>query len=61
MGSSKDYHFLRAASERRNADLAKDGRAADAHLRLSALHLSRALVLDEVDRQFGSNMPFVRR
>jgi hypothetical protein len=32
---------------------AADDRASDAHLRLSALHLSRALILEEVDRRMG--------
>ena len=39
--------------ERDLAYHAQDTRASDAHMRLSALHLSRALILEEVDRRLG--------
>ena len=48
------FHSQRAREERDIAYRARDARVADAHMRLSALHLSRALMLEEIDRQFGS-------
>jgi hypothetical protein len=53
MTDSRDYHASRARAERDIAYRATDGRASDAHMRLSALHLSRALILEEVDRRLG--------
>lgn len=53
MTCSRDYHAARARVERDLAYRSGDNRASDAHLRLSALHLSRALILDEVDRRLG--------
>ena len=53
MSSSREYHAQRARVERDIAYRASDGRVSDAHMRLSALHLSRALVLDEVERRPG--------
>lgn len=50
---SKLYHAERARIERDIAYRASDPRASDAHLRLSALHLSRSLILEEVDRRLG--------
>jgi hypothetical protein len=44
---------MRARVERSLAYSATHERAADAHMRLSALHLSRALILEEVDRRLG--------
>ena len=49
----KDYHSHRARSERDMAYRSADDRVSDAHLRLSALHLSRALLLEELERNFG--------
>lgn len=53
MSQGRDYHAARARVERDLAYRSGDHRAADAHLRLSALHLSRALILEEVDRRLG--------
>ena len=53
MTDSRDYHASRARTERDIAYRTPDGRASDAHMRLSALHLSRALALEEVDRRLG--------
>jgi len=53
MNSGRTYHAERARIERDIAYRAADPRASDAHLRLSALHLSRALILEEVDRLLG--------
>lgn len=50
----RSYHAMRARVERALAYSATHEVAADAHLRLSALHLSRALILDEVDRRLGT-------
>ena len=57
MLNDKTYHALRARAERNLAYCAPDERVSDAHMRLSALHLSRALVLEEVDRALGGNDP----
>jgi len=57
MSSSREYHAQRARAERDIAYRASDGRVSDAHMRLSALHLSRALVLDEVERRLGVDSP----
>lgn len=48
MTCNKDYHSGRARVERNLAYVSTDDRAANAHLRLSALHLSRALLLEDV-------------
>jgi hypothetical protein len=53
MSATRDYHSHRARVERDVAYRASDPRVSDAHMRLSALHLSRALVLQEIDRMFG--------
>lgn len=53
MISEKSYHAYRAREERDIAYRTSDPRASEAHLRLSALHLSRALMLEEIDRKFG--------
>jgi hypothetical protein len=50
MTTDIDYHLQRARSERDIAYRSGDACASDAHLRLSALHLSRALLLQEVRR-----------
>jgi len=42
------YHLQRARSERDMAYRSGNGPAADAHMRLSALHLQRALLLQTV-------------
>lgn len=51
MSGERDYHSERARAERELAYRSADERASDAHMRLSALHLSRALILAEVDRR----------
>jgi hypothetical protein len=53
MSTDVDYHSQRARAERDIAYRATDSRASDAHMRLSALHLSRALVLKEIDQRLG--------
>jgi hypothetical protein len=53
MFKDKDYHAQRARAERQLAYKSPDARASDAHMRLSAMHLSRAMVLEEVDRRLG--------
>ena len=57
MISDAMYHSQRARAERDLAYRAPDERVSDAHLRLSALHLSRAMVLEEVDRRLGTAAP----
>ena len=54
MLNDASYHAQRARTERELAYRALDERVGDAHLRLSALHLSRAMVLEEVDRRLGA-------
>ena len=51
---NQEYHAQRARAERDIAYGATDGRVAHAHMRLSELHLSRALILEEVDRSEGA-------
>jgi hypothetical protein len=54
-----EYHLLRARSEREVAYRSANELAADAHMRLSALHLHRALLLQAVDRgPVGNIHPF---
>jgi hypothetical protein len=54
-----EYHLHRARSERRVAYRLGDGVAADAHMRLSALHLGRALLLQKVRTEpVGNVRPF---
>jgi hypothetical protein len=48
MLNDASYHAQRARTERELAYRAPDERVGDAHLRLSALHLSRAMVLEEL-------------
>jgi hypothetical protein len=56
-----DYHLRRARSERDIAYRLGDGAAADAHMRLSALHLWRALLLQKVRTEpVGNVRPFKR-
>jgi hypothetical protein len=55
--ANREYHARRARAERDIAYRATDGRVSDAHMRLSALHLSRALILEEVDRRLGEPHP----
>jgi hypothetical protein len=52
--NQKNYHSARARVERDIAYRSGDPRVSDAHLRLSALHLSKALLLEEIDRHYGS-------
>ena len=54
-----EYHLCRARSERNIAYRSGDEVAAEAHLRLSALHLQRALLLKSVRRApVGNVHPF---
>ena len=56
-----EYHLRRARCEREVAYRLGDGLAADAHMRLSALHLQQALLLQEVKTQpVGNVRPFKR-
>ena len=47
------YHAERARIERDIAYRAADPRASDAHMRLSELHLTRSLILEELDSRLG--------
>jgi hypothetical protein len=54
-----EYHRRRARSERDVAYRSANAVAADAHMRLSVLHLQRALLLQAVDRgPLGNIHPF---
>ena len=50
MANELQYHLGRARTERDIAYRAGDARVSDAHMRLSALHLQRAMLLQEVQR-----------
>jgi hypothetical protein len=55
-----EYHLKRARAEREVAYRLGDGVAADAHMRLSALHLRRALLLQRVRTEpVGNVRPFI--
>lgn len=57
--SDLEYHLQRARSERGIAYRSANALAADAHMRLSALHLHRALLLQAVRREpVGNVHPF---
>lgn len=59
MTTDVEYHLERARSERDLAYKSSNAEASDAHMRLSALHLERALVLQEVRRAAVGNVtPF---
>lgn len=60
MTTSSRYHLERGRTERDIAYKASDPRASDAHMRLSALHLSRAMVFEEVDRRLGEASAILR-
>lgn len=54
-----EYHLRRARAERDMAYRSPDLIAGDAHMRLSALHLGRALLLQQVRREPVENVhPF---
>ena len=55
-----DYHLQRARTERDIAYRSANAWASDAHLRLSALHLARALLLQEVRRVPVGNVTPIR-
>ena len=56
-----EYHLGRSRRERELAYRLGDGAAADAHMRLSALHFQRALLLQEVKAHpVGNVRPFKR-
>ena len=54
MTNAREYHAHRARIERDLANQTLDCRVSAAHLRLSDLHLIRAMVLEEVDRTLGA-------
>ena len=57
--SDVEYHLRRARSEREIAYRSGDAVAGDAHMRLSALHLRRALLLQAVrSAPVGNVHPF---
>jgi hypothetical protein len=56
MTSDHEYHSRRARMERDIAYRAADERVSNAHMRLSALHLERALVSQEIDHSFGEEL-----
>ena len=54
-----EYHLQRARSERDLAYRSADDSASDAHMQLAALHLERAMLLQEVRRApVGNVTPF---
>ena len=55
-----DYHLQRARAERDIAYRSGDACVSDVHLRLSALHLARALLLEEVRRAPVGNVTPIR-
>jgi hypothetical protein len=55
-----EYHRRRARSERDVAYRSANELAADAHMRLSALHLQRALLLQAMDRGPVGNIHPIR-
>ena len=56
-----EYHLRRARAERDVAYRSGDGVAADAHMRLSAMHLQRAVLLQTVkSAPVGNVHPFHR-
>jgi hypothetical protein len=59
MSTDVHYHLQRARTERDIAYRSADGVAADVHMRLSALHLGQALLLQAVRRgPVGNVVPF---
>ena len=59
MSTDVHYHLQRARTERDVAYRSADGVAADVHMRLSALHLAQALLLQAVQRgPVGNVLPF---
>jgi hypothetical protein len=59
MANEIEYHLHRARSERDIAYRSADGVVADVHMRLSALHLGQALLLQAVRRSpVGNVVPF---
>ena len=59
MSSEVQYHLRRARTERDIAYRSADSCVSDAHMKLSALHLRRALLLQEVRRTpVGNVSPF---
>jgi hypothetical protein len=59
MLSNVDYHLHRARAERDIAYRSADNCVSDVHMRLSALHLQRAMLLQDVQRSpVGNVSPF---
>jgi hypothetical protein len=59
MLSNVDYHLHRARVERDTAYRSADSCVSNVHMRLSALHLQRAMLLQDVQRQpVGNVSPF---
>jgi hypothetical protein len=56
-----DYHLRRARAERDIAYRSADARVPDPHMRLSALHLQRALLLQQVVRGPVGNVTPIRQ
>ena len=54
--SDADYHMFRARAELEIAGVSPHEIAADTHMRLSVLHLGRALLLQEVQRRPVGNV-----
>lgn len=55
------YHIVRARSERHRAYQLGDSSGSDAHMRLAALHLQRAIGLAELRRQSSEPAPGLAR
>jgi hypothetical protein len=60
MSNPIEYHLERARCERHIAYRSADPRVSDAHMDLSALHLNRALLLQEVLREPVGNVSPLR-
>ena len=60
MSNPIDYHLQRARCERDIAYRSGDPRVSDAHMDLSALHLKRAILLQEVLREPVGNVSPLR-
>jgi len=60
-GTDLDYHLQRARTERNMAYRAANAAAGDAHMRLAALHLERALLLQALRSGPVGNVHPLRR
>ncbi len=56
MGTDAEYHLSRARTERDVAYRSADVLAADLHMRLSALHMHQALLIQAANRERVNNV-----